>query len=108
MIEPQRSRTSGARARRSRSGQRRYTVIGFSAHMSSPAVKSDPESDLMTVSVRRGRIRVSRVPHAESRNRSERLASGKATLRNCVASSGLMASSLEAAATSPSRIIDRT
>jgi hypothetical protein len=53
-------------------------------------------------------MRVSSVPQEERRKRSERLASEKATLRNCVASSGLIVSRREAQATSPSRMQART
>src|SRR5512132_4185967 len=62
MREPQRSLTSGERTRRSSSGQRRYTVIGFSEVIGSPEVKSEPLRERMTVSVRSGRILADSVP----------------------------------------------
>lgn len=91
-------------ARRSLSGQWRYTLTGVSPLIRPAGAKSAPLSERMTVSVRSGRILAESVPQLERRNRSARLASVKATSRNCVASSGEIALSRSAIAARPERI----
>src|SRR6266571_4621811 len=104
MNDPHKSRTNGESASKSRSGQRRYTVIGFSPVINSAGMKSEPAKHRITVSVKSGRILAVKVPHAESKNRSVKFASAKLTSKNCVARSGEMALSRFAVVCNPDLI----
>ena len=80
MSDPHNNRTKGERASKSRSGQRRYTVIGVGERDKSLAVKSAAASERTTVSVNNALMRVVNVPHEDSKNRSLKFAAAKLTL----------------------------
>src|SRR5258708_20033398 len=98
---PHKSRTNGDRASKSCSFQRKYTVTGLLLVIISSGVKSDRAIERTTVSVSKGRILAVKVPHADSKKRSVRLAFSEFTSKNTVASSGDTVCSRSTHAASP-------